>query len=79
MRHPLVVIGGLVMLAGLAACTEKPQVAGTRIQGAPAYMGTGSGPYTAAGWKAGDATSWEEQLRTRTQSGQNEYVRSAGK
>ena len=42
-------------------------------------MGTGDGPYTAAGWKAGDATSWEEQMRTRTQSGQNEYVRSGGK
>ena len=79
MRHPLTVIGSLVILAGLAACTEKPQVAGTRIQGAPAYMGTGGGPYTAAGWKAGDATSWDEQMRTRTQAGQNEYVRSAGK
>jgi hypothetical protein len=79
MRHPLVVIGALVMLAGLAACTERPQVAGTRIQGTAAYMGTGGSPYTAAGWKAGDATSWEEQMRTRTQAGQNEYVRSAGK
>lgn len=79
MRHHLAVIGGVLMLAGLSACSEKPQVAGSRIQGAPAYMGTGSAPYTQAGWKAGDATSWEEQMRTRTQSGQNEYVRSGGK
>jgi hypothetical protein len=69
----------LVVLAGLAACGEKPQVAGSSVQGQPAYIGTGVGPYTDAGWKAGDATSWEEQMRTRTQSGQNEYVRSGGK
>jgi hypothetical protein len=79
MKHPLALIGSLVVLAGLSACGEKPQVAGTRVQAAPAYMGTGNAAYTAAGWKAGDATSWEEQMRVRTQSGQNEYVRSVGK
>lgn len=79
MRRHLAVTGGVLMLAVLSACSEKPQVAGSRIQGAPAYMGTGSAPYTQDGWKAGDATSWEEQMRTRTQSGQNEYVRSGGR
>jgi len=69
----------LVVLCGLAACGEKPQVAGSSVQGQPAYVGTGVVPYTDAGWKAGDATSWEEQMRTRTQAGQNEYVRSGGK
>ena len=78
MRHAWEVIGSLAVLAGVAACGEKPQVAGTRIQSAPAYMGTGGGAYSEAGWKAGDATSWEEQMRTRTQTGQNEYVRSGG-
>jgi hypothetical protein len=53
-------------------------VAGSSVKGQPAYLGTGVGPYTQAGWKAGDATSWEEQMRTRTQTGQNEYVRSGG-
>ena len=43
------------------------------------HAGVGSSQYAAPGWKAGDATSWEEQMRTRTQSGQNEYVRSGGK
>ena len=79
MRHIFAVLGSLVMIAGLSACAEKPQVAGSRIQGTPAYMGTGTAPYTQAGWKTGDATSWEEQMRTRAQSGQNEYVRSGGR
>jgi len=70
---------GVAVLATLSACTEKPQTAGQRMAGQSASAGTGGGSYTDPGWKAGDATSWEEHLRTRTQSGQNEYVRSAGK
>lgn len=79
MKHTLWVTGCLAAFVALAACTEKPQVAGAKVESTPAYAGTGVGPYTAAGWKPGDATSWEEQMRTRTQSGQNEYVRSGGK
>ncbi len=78
MRMFVVAAAGLVLVTGLAACGEKPQVAGSSVKGQPAYLGTGVGPYTQAGWKAGDATSWEEQMRTRTQTGQNEYVRSGG-
>ena len=79
MRNHLTAAACVVVLAGLAACGEKPQVAGSRVVGQPAYVGTGVGSFTDAGWKAGDATSWEEQMRMRTQSGQNEYVRSGGK
>jgi hypothetical protein len=79
MKTLAVAAASLVVVTGLAACGEKPQVAGSSVQGQPAYVGTGVGPYTETGWKAGDATSWEEQMRTRTQSGQNEYVRSGGK
>ena len=80
MRMFVVAAAGLVLVTGLAACGEKPQVAGSSVKGQPpAYVGTGVGPYTDAGWKAGDATSWEEQMRTRTQSGQNEYARSGGR
>ena len=79
MRMFVVAAAGLVLVTGLAACGERPQVAGSSVKGQPpAYVGTGVGPYTDAGWKAGDATSWEEQMRKRTQSGQNEYVRSGG-
>jgi hypothetical protein len=73
------VLAGLAVLAALSACTEKPQAAGKRTVGVSAFAGTGAGAYTAPGWKAGDATSWEEHMRTRTQSGQNEYGRSTGK
>jgi hypothetical protein len=78
MRTLAVAAAGLVLVTSLAACGEKPQVAGSSVKGQPAYLGTGVGPYTQAGWKAGDATSWEEQMRTRTQTGQNEYGRSGG-
>ncbi len=70
--------GGLALLVALSACAEKPQTVGTRTVGESAYKGTAGSPYADPGWKAGDATSWEEHMRNRTQSGQNEYVRSAG-
>jgi len=62
----------------LAACGEKPQTAGTRKADVDPSQGAAPGAdpaYTAEGWKAGDATSWETQLKARTQSGQNEYSR----
>ncbi len=62
----------------LAACGEKPQTAGTRKADVDPMQGASKGvdpAYTAAGWKAGDATSWETQMKTRAQNGQNEYSR----
>lgn len=64
----------------LAACGEKPQTAGqpgARKADAKAWEGAQNGAYTASGWKAGDQASWETQLKTRAQQGQNEYSRSA--
>ena len=61
----------------LAACSEKPQTAGSgKLDQAP-YAGTGSASFTVAGWKAGDKTSWEQVLKARSQYGQNEYSRAA--
>jgi len=60
----------------LAACGEKPQTAGTRKADSPAWQGAADG-YVAPGWKAGDAASWEQQLKTRAQQGQNEYTRAS--
>jgi hypothetical protein len=63
----------------LAACGEKPQ---TNAQGvkhdAVPWSGTGTKEnagtvFTAPGWKVGDKTAWQQQLKTRTQNGQNEY------
>ena len=62
-------------VVALTACGEKPQTgAGIRSDAVP-YAGTGSN-FTEPGWKAGDKASWEQQLRTRQQYGQNEYSRN---
>ena len=43
-----------------------------------AQDGTAGTAYTAPGWKVGDATSWDANMRARTQAGQNEYPRTSG-
>ena len=62
-------------LLALAACTEKPQTIGTNSrQDTAAFQGTGvAPPFSAPGWKGGDKTAWESQMKARTQMGQNEY------
>jgi predicted small lipoprotein YifL len=68
-------------LLALAACGEKPQetnAAGVKNDSAP-YQGVGSSQYANTGWKAGDKTSWEQQLKTRAQYGQNDYTRMGNK
>ena len=59
----------------LSACGEKPQaMKDNPKQDTAAFQGTGM-PFTAPGWKPGDKTSWEAQLKTRTQNGQNDYTK----
>jgi hypothetical protein len=62
-------------VCALAACTEKPQTitSGNRPD-VQAFQGPAT-PFSAAGWKAGDKTSWEQQLKTRAQNGQNDYTK----
>jgi hypothetical protein len=61
----------------LAACGDKAQTAsGVKSDTAPFQGVTGAGnAYNAPGWKPGDKTAWEQQLKTRLQNGQNEYNR----
>jgi len=60
----------------LAACGEKTAGAAKKSD-VPAFQGsTGVGAYTASGWKPGDQSAWDQQLRTRAQ-GQNEYNRTS--
>ena len=61
-------------LLGLAACGEKPQSLQTVKQDTASFQGTGM-PYVTPGWKPGDKASWEAQLKTRTQNGQNDYAK----
>ena len=71
-------IRAMVLVAAtlaLAACGETPQsMKENAKQDTPAFQGTGM-PFVAPGWKAGDRTSWEAQLKTRTQNGQNDYTK----
>lgn len=62
----------LPVLLGLAACTEHPQELHSNSNHKPAFEGTGSA-FVAPGWKPGDKTSWEQELKARAQRGQNEY------
>lgn len=65
----------------LTACGDQPQVMtgeGVRQDAAP-YTGVGKSQYVKDGWSAGDRTSWEQQLKTRAQYGQNEYNRVSSK
>lgn len=82
MRHAWTVAAIAAAVGLLAACTEKPQ---TNLQGvkydAVPWSGTGTKAdtgtvFTAPGWKVGDKNSWEQQLKVRTQNGQNEYSRN---
>ena len=66
-------------VVALSACGDQPQESsgsGVKQDGAP-YTGVGSSQYAQGGWKAGDRNSWEQQLKTRAQYGQNDYSRVA--
>ena len=73
----LVIAGGLAAGLGLAGCGEKPQTAGTRKADTSPYA-SATGTHSASGWKTGDTVSWERQLSSRAQYGQNEYTRTGG-
>lgn len=72
MKHNLILVAAVL---ALAACSEKPQTlnsSGTKVDTA-AFQGTGMA-FAVPGWKQGDKTSWEQQLKTRTQN-QNDYTK----
>jgi hypothetical protein len=47
---------------------------GIKSDAAP-HEGVGASQYAQPGWKAGDRTAWEQQLKARTAYGQNDYTR----
>ncbi len=59
---------------GLNACGEKPQTAVTKKSDTQAWEASDSA-FVASGWKGGDRSSWEEQLRSRAQN-QNDYAKT---
>mgnify|MGYP000753479296 FL=1 len=75
MKRIFITLTAVLTLAGLSACTEKPQTGGGVTHDAAPYAGTGSN-FTQPGWKAGDKAGWEQHLKARQQYGQNEYTRT---
>jgi hypothetical protein len=75
MKRVLMIGASFAALVALAACTERPQTldSGVKVD-AQAFQGTGLA-YAVPGWKQGDKASWEQQMKVRTQNGQNEYTR----
>jgi hypothetical protein len=65
----------LVTLVMLSACGDKPQGLGGIKSDAAPHTGVGSSQYVIPGWKAGDKTAWEQQLRARS-LGQNDYAKA---
>jgi hypothetical protein len=61
----------------LGGCAERAQTADTRKADGKPWEGA-QNTHVAAGWKAGDQASWEQQLKARSQ-GQNEYTRTAAR
>ncbi len=69
--------GAVALCLVVGACGEEPQGSNkVKKSDVGAYQGA-AGTHTAAGWKAGDAASWEAQMKARAQYGQNEYSRSS--
>ncbi|MFM9879032.1 MAG: hypothetical protein ACKVOO_01300 [Burkholderiaceae bacterium] len=64
------------LLLLLSACGDKPQELGVNKSDGSAYQGVGASKFASPGWKAGDKNAWEQHLKVRAQSGQNEYSKS---
>ena len=65
-----------ILLSALSGCGEPPQTLGAAKKDAAAFTGTSVAANHAGTWKSGDKTAWEQQLKNRTQNGQNEYTRA---
>jgi ABC-type glycerol-3-phosphate transport system substrate-binding protein len=76
MRGKLLMVSAVAVF--LAGCGEKSQTlnpSSAKKADAKAWEGVATGTeYTAGGYKAGDKTAWEAQLKARTERGQNEYT-----
>jgi major membrane immunogen (membrane-anchored lipoprotein) len=72
MKHIVMIVAAAALLS---ACGERVQTGVAGKQDSPAYNGTGKA-FVEKGWKQGDKTSWESQLKARGQNSQNEYSRT---
>lgn len=71
MLKTVLILGSIALLA---ACKEQPQTIGSNARvDTPAFQGGSA--FTTKGWKQGDKSSWESELKTRTMMGQNDYTK----
>ena len=73
MKHTLILAAARGGIGGLQRTAADPRER-RRAPDTAAFQGTGM-PFAAPGWKQGDKVSWEQQLKTRTQNGQNDYTK----
>jgi len=64
----------LALTALLAACGEKVQSLDATSKSESPYAGAAKA-FVDPDWKPGDKAAWESHLKTRTQQGQNDYLR----
>jgi hypothetical protein len=69
----LLTSAALMVLAGCGELDQSTASSQSNRNDTPPWQGV-KNPYAVQGWTAGDKTSWETQLRTRSQA-QNEYVK----
>ena len=74
MMRPVLLGAWMAAVVALAGCGEKPQTLSGVKADVPAYQGADN-KFVAPGWKPGDKTSWEQDLKTRAMNTQNEYSR----
>jgi outer membrane biogenesis lipoprotein LolB len=65
----------LSSVALLSACSEVDQSLAQRNQSDQQSWQGAKDPFVIKGWKAGDKSSWEGQMRARAQY-QNEYAKA---
>ena len=75
MKARIIICWTIPAALALAACTEQPQTIGENARRDSAAFQGPATAFTAAGWKPGDRNSWDQELKTRTVNGQNEYTR----
>ena len=75
MRRSTIGLALMALAVAVSGCGEKAQTASAKKTDAKAWESS-QNTYAAEGWKGGDQTAWETQMRIRVQ-GQNEYSRIA--
>ncbi len=75
LRATMSILVVTAVAVSLAACGEKAQTAAGKKSDAKPWEGT-QATHSADGYKPGDKSAWEAQLKARAERGQNEYSRT---